>query len=328
MSKEIRLLVLGVGRRVELIESFRQAALVLEKKITIYGEDVDDTAPALLFCDKRVAVGKISDENYIGALLQLCIDNQIDVVIPTIDTNLLVLSKNKEKFLENGIRLLISSEEMVLKCRDKNDTSAFFVECGLKAPLPVNDVSKYDSGFPAFIKPKDGSSSIDAYKVDDQKELLMYASQVQDYIVQPFVSGQEYTVDIFADFEGNPIYIVPRIRLAVRAGEVLKTKIVLDEKIIEECKVLVSRFKPCGPMTVQLIRDENGDDYYIEINPRFGGGAPLSMKAGARSAESLIKLIEGGNPGYLQTNDNGRDIIEDGAIYSRFDQSVRVDLAR
>ena len=58
-----------------------------------------------------------------------------------------------------------------------------------------------------------------------------------------------------------------------------------------------------------------GDDYYIEINPRFGGGAPLSMKAGARSAESILQLL-------MNENLDSRTTVSDGAIYSRFDQSV------
>lgn len=79
-------------------------------------------------------------------------------------------------------------------------------------------------------------------------------------------------MDIFCDLQGNPIYITPRERLAVRSGEVLKTRIALDERIIEECRELVRRFEPCGPITVQLIREkETGEDYYIEINPRYGG---------------------------------------------------------
>lgn len=97
--------------------------------------------------------------------------------------------------------------------------------------------------------------SINAFKVEKKSELKVYAEQVGDYIIQPFIEGTEYTVDIFCDYDGNPISIVPRIRVAVRAGEVLKTKIVMDDKIIEECRKLVAGFQPCGPMTVQLIRE-------------------------------------------------------------------------
>jgi len=150
--------------------------------------------------------------------------------------------------------------------------------------------------------------------VENEEELEVYAGQVEDYIVQPFVSGKEYTIDIFCDWNGNPISIVPRERLQVRAGEVLKTQICMDQTMIEEARVLCAAFKPCGPMTVQLIRDSEGLDWFIEINPRFGGGAPLSMKAGARSAEAILKLMDG--------EEVGEQEIADGAIYSRFDQSV------
>lgn len=84
--------------------------------------------------------------------------------------------------------------------------------------------------------------------------MKVYVEQVGDYIVQPFIEGTEYTVDIFCDYEGNPVYITPRIRPAVRSGEVLKTEIALDEMIIAECRELIAGFQPCGPMTVQLIR--------------------------------------------------------------------------
>ena len=110
----------------------------------------------------------------------------------------------------------------------------------------------------------------------------IYAAQLENYIVQPFIDGREYTIDIFCDWDVRPVSIVPRERLKVRAGEVLKTKIEMDKIMIRESKVLCENFRPCGPMTVQLIRDREGIDRFIEINPRFGGGVPLSMKAGAR----------------------------------------------
>ncbi|MBE5916520.1 MAG: ATP-grasp domain-containing protein [Pseudobutyrivibrio ruminis] len=315
--KEIHILFTGVGRRIELLKAFRQAALCLNVSLKIYGADMAGTAPALAYCDYVRKVCAMKDKSYIDMLVEICQKDDIDLLIPTIDTDLLVLSRNVDKFQAIGTRVLISKADKIAICRDKNNTGDFFESCGLKAPKTYNDYKKYNDRFPCFIKPKDGSSSINAYKVEDAQELEVYANQVEDYIVQPFVSGKEYTIDIFCDFDGNPIFITPRERMQVRAGEVLKTQICMDGKMIEESKRLIAAFKPCGPMTVQLIRDEaTGDNYYIEINPRYGGGAPLSMKAGARSAEAVLKLLLGTKveeyPG----------IIEDGAIYSRFDDSV------
>lgn len=316
MSKEIHILFTGVGRRVELIQAFRDAALCLNVTMKLYGADMTNTAPALYYCDFYRPVCGMREDSYIDELLAICRSDNIDLVIPTIDTDLLILSENKNRFEEVGTKVLISSPEMISICRDKNKTSAFFETCGLKAPKPVNDWTIYEGEYPAFIKPKDGSSSINAYKVDNLEELKLYASQIEDYVVQPFVDGKEYTIDIICGWDGVPISIVPRERLQVRAGEVLKTRIDLDSKMIEEAKKLCEVFRPCGPITVQLIRDHNtGVDYYIEINPRFGGGAPLSMKAGSRSAEIVLMLL---------MNEAIKEVTEvaDGAIYSRFDQSV------
>lgn len=316
--KTIKILVTGVGRRIELMQAFRQAAQVLNIDFKLYGADMAGTAPALAFCDYTRKVCGMRDADYIPQLLNICKEDSIDLVMPTIDTDLLVLSQHAEMFSEIGTKVMISAVDKIALCRDKNKTADFFEQCGLKTPRTVNDYHKYTGPYPCFIKPKDGSSSINAYKINDAEELKVYADVVADYIVQPFIEGTEYTVDIFCDFEGNPIYITPRIRLAVRSGEVLKTEICMDEKIISEIKQLITVFKPCGPMTVQLIRQNTtGDDYFIEINPRFGGGAPLSMKAGAKSAEAILRILSGEQLSYQKH-------VNDHAIYSRFDQSVCV----
>lgn len=314
----MKILFTSVGRRVELIQVFKEAARGLNIDLEIIGTDITESAPALYFCDKTVITPRIKEETYIPFLVKYCCDNGVDALIPTIDTDLLILSQNKERF--GKTKVFVSAEDKVKVCRDKRFTANYFNSLGLKSPYPIDDYKQYTQGYPAFIKPKDGSSSIFAYKVNSFNELESYVRQVPDYIVQPFVDGTEYTVDIFCDFEGNPIYITPRIRLAVRAGEVLKTKIVQDAKIIEEMKRLVRDYKPCGQITVQLIREKDtGDDFYIEINPRFGGGAPLSIKAGANSAEALLKIINGEQLQYTEF------AAEDGAIFSRFDQSIKVN---
>lgn len=318
LNRTYRILFTGIGRRVELVQAFRQAALNINIDLKIYGADMTGTAPALIFCDFTRTICGMKEPQYINELLYMCQSDHIDIIIPTIDTDLLVLSQNKDKFEKIGTKVLISSPDMISICRDKNYTADFFISCGLKAPKTYNNYEEYPNIYPCFIKPKDGSSSINAYEVRNESELEVYANQIDDYVIQPFIKGVEYTVDIFCDFEGNPIYITPRIRLAVRSGEVLKTRISMDRKIIDACKKLIDAFKPCGPMTVQLIRQNTtGDDYYIEINPRYGGGAPLSMKAGARSVEALLKILSGQNVKYTEE-------IDQDSVYSRFDQSVCV----
>ena len=316
----MKILFTSVGRRVELMQAFRKAADELGVSLTIIGADITASAPALFFCDETKIVCRIKEPGYIPQLLEICKVENVDCLIPTIDTDLLLLAENKEKFEKIGTKVLISAVDKVKLCRDKRYTADYFMSVGLKSPVPVDDVAKYNLGYPAFIKPKDGSSSIDAYKVNSAEELEEYAKKVNDYIVQPFISGREFTIDIFCNYEGNPVYITPRERLAVRAGEVLRTRIHQDDTMIQEMLTLIADYKPCGQITVQLIQDNvTGDNYYIEINPRFGGGAPLSIKAGADSAKAVIRMLSGEKLEYLPKAARNK------AVYSRFDQSICVD---
>ena len=219
----MRILFTSVGRRVELLQVFRSAAKELNVDLMIYGVDISDTAPALFFCDQKIKVCRITDQEYMPSLMRVCEEEKIDALIPTIDTDLLLLSQHKTTFQNIGTKLFISDEDKIKICRDKRTTKSFFDSIGLLSPIYVDDYKKYNNGFPAFIKPKDGSSSINAYKVNDESELKTYSKEVPNYIVTPFIDGVEYTVDAFCDFDGNPIFITPRIRLTVRSGEVLKT---------------------------------------------------------------------------------------------------------
>ena len=316
---QIRILFTSVGRRVELMQAFKKAATDLNADVVIYGADIVDNAPALFYCDKKIIVPRIKTPEYIPELLRICEQEKINALIPTIDTDLLLLAKNKAKFTAIGTEVLIAAEDKVQVCRDKRFTADYFIKCGLKSPKPIDDYTQYNGGFPAFIKPKDGSSSINAYKVHNEEELKSYASMIDDYIIQPFIEGTEFTIDAFCDFKGNSIFITPRERVAVRSGEVLKTRSAQDDVMIAECKQLLADYRPSGAITVQLIKQNStGDNYYIEINPRFGGGAPLSIKAGADSARVCIELLMGKKVAYQPK------AAKDNAVYSRFDQSICV----
>ena len=100
MMKTIRILFTGVGRRVELIQAFRQAANRLNVDLKLYGADMAGTAPALAFCDYTRKVCGMRDVDYIPQLLRICEADRIDLLIPTIDTDLLPLSQNAAKFDE------------------------------------------------------------------------------------------------------------------------------------------------------------------------------------------------------------------------------------
>ena len=126
----MKILFTCVGRRVELVECFRAAAKQLGIDLQILATDVTMTAPAIYFCDKGIIAPPIKTEGYIDFLLETCKNESIDCVIPTIDTDLLVLAQNKEKFEQIGVKVLVAAPEKVAICRDKRLTSTYFESLG------------------------------------------------------------------------------------------------------------------------------------------------------------------------------------------------------
>lgn len=314
--KEINVLILSVGRRVELVNLFKEAQRKLNINGKIVGGDMDKNAPAMNYVDYSYQLPKISSENYIDEILKIINTEKISLIIPTIDTELEKLAANKEKIESLGVKLNLSDEEFIKICRNKYETQKFFEKNKLGVPKLITE-KKLKNGeykFPLFIKPLNGSSSINTFKIKNDKELEFFKEYVQKPIIQECIEGEEFSVDVFCDFENNPITIVPRKRLATRSGEISKGLVRKDREIIADIKKLLNFFKAKGHITVQCMKTDQGIKY-IEINPRFGGGAPMSMVAGANSAENLYRLLLGEK---LEYNEN----YEDNLLVLRYDSAV------
>ena len=319
-NKQYNILILSVGRRVELVNCFKAARDRLNIRGKVFGADLSETAPALQFTDGKFIIPRIGTDGYIESIIKICKDNDISLIVPMIDTELEILAENKQRIeQESGAKLLVSNYESVSKCCNKFKTSEYFEEHGFGCPRVITKerLAAKDYKFPLFIKPFNGSSSVGAFKIKNDEELNFFIKYIENPIVQEYVDGVEYTVDCFMDFDGRVITTVPRIRLATRSGEVLKGKTDKNKTVIDDVKKLVESFGFIGQITVQCFLCDDGTIKYIEINPRFGGGAPMSIGAGADSCERLYRLLQGEKLEYSED-------WEDGATFSRFDNSVRV----
>lgn len=313
--ESFNILILSAGRRVELIKCFKEAAQKLHIQSKIVAADISDTAPAIYFADEKYQIPRIGAEGYLEAIIKICQKESIKLVVPTIDTELMILSENKEKIEETGCKVLISDKRVIEICRNKKNTQKFFEEHQFGVPKEIAEKDN-DISYPVFIKPLDGSSSVNTFKINNEEELTFFRKYIKNPIVQEFMEGTEYTIDAFLDFDSNIISIVPRERIAVRAGEVIKGKITKDREIIEDVRRLLEILKPIGQITIQCKKTTEGIKY-IEINPRFGGGAPMSIKAGADSCQHLYQLLQGKKLSY---EENYRDNV----TFLRFDDSIEM----
>lgn len=308
------ILILSVGRRVELVNLFRKAIQKYGSKGKVVGVDISATAPALYFCDKHYLIPRIDSSQYIEEILKICELENIALIIPTIDTELLKLAENRSYFEKKDIALNLSDYKVIDICRDKRKSNLWFQENDFLVPRTLEELDIFE--FPLFIKPLDGSSSINTFKINNKYELEFFSQYVTSPIIQEFIDGVEYTVDVFCDLSSNPIYIVPRKRLAVRGGEILKGQIHKNKIIIEEIKKVISKLKPIGHITVQCIIQQD-KVYFLEINPRYGGGAPMSIMAGADTPYMWLKIL---NHEKIEYSENYKDNV----VFSRFDQSIEL----
>ena len=314
--ESINILILSAGRRVELIKCFKEAAQELNISSKIVAADISNTAPAIYFADSHYEIPRIGAEGYLEAIIDICQKESIKLVVPTIDTELMILSENKERIESNTkAKVLISEKKVIEICRNKKNTQQFFEKYGFGVPREILE-DDIEITYPVFIKPLDGSSSVNTFKVNNEEELKFFRNYIKNPIVQEYMEGTEYTIDAFLDFDSNIISVVPRERIAVRAGEVIKGRIHKDKEIVDDVKRLLTVLKPIGQITIQCKKTIEGIKY-IEINPRFGGGAPMSIKAGANSCKYLYRLLQGETLDYIE---NYRDNI----TFLRFDDSIEM----
>lgn len=296
-TKRFTVLFSCIGRRVALLNAFRRAAEELSLQGRMLGADSSSCSPALQLCDRGFVVSPCNDNGYVDELVDICRDEGVDLLIPLIDTELRVLAGHNDDFAAVGTMLCLSSSEAVQICSNKRRTHDVLSRAGIDTPRLFNYSDISDADLPLFMKPCDGSSARDIHKLENRAQLDFYHNELPQAIIQEYLSGQEYTLDIFSDFQGRPRCAVPRKRIEVRGGEVSKSMTVRDEELIRAGLAAV-RAVPgiIGPTTLQCFRTDAGRISVIEINPRFGGGVPLSIRAGANSPKWTIQCALGRSP--------------------------------
>jgi carbamoyl-phosphate synthase large subunit len=315
-----------IGRRVALLDAFRRSLDGLGLDGRLLGADSSPFSAAGQRCDRLFKVKPSSAYGYVDDLLDLCRREHVNLLIPLIDPELQILAGQNARFSEVGTTLCLSSPRVIGICRDKIRTFEALSSAGIDTPQIYSYEQTARAELPLFMKPRGGSSARDIHRIEMLDELVFYHRMVPDAIFQEFLDGQEYTLDVFADFQGRPLSVVPRKRIEVRGGEVTKSMPVKDAALLDAGRRTVQMLGGCkGPITIQCFRTKTGRVAVIEINARFGGGAPLSIRAGADSPTWTIQCARG------QTPQVDPVAFQDRLVMLRWDEAVFVreeDLCR
>jgi len=316
---KVNVLFTSIGRRVELINYWKKAYADLGINGKIFGTDIDPLAAASNFVDSFHIVPLSRHKDFISSIQNICKENDINLVFPLNDNDLVPLSLGKSLLEQNDRIVVVSKSESINMTIDKWKTYDFFKNIRIKTPKTWKPNEKNKSDFPLLIKPRSGSAGKNVFKINNKDELEFYTQKIKDPIIQEYINGTEVTTDIICDFKGSIIGMVNRERIEVRWGEVAKGKTIFDNNIIKNCKKIVDNMDIVGPITVQCILEDK-NIFFIEINARYGGGAPLGFAAGVKSPHWYLSIVSGIELDLPQIGSYKQNLF-----LSRYDNSIFID---
>ncbi|WP_178988421.1 ATP-grasp domain-containing protein [Winogradskyella schleiferi] len=288
----MNILITSAGRRVSLVRSFQTELKKLNPLGKVFATDADPImSAACQIADGFFKVPYLDEPGYIDKLLKYCKTHDISLIIPTIDTELHDLAKYKERLKQEGISVVISSLDFISKCRDKRIIHRFFEEHNVNV---AKEYAKEDYKLPLFIKPTDGSRSVDTYIIKSQEDLTEYHFSNEKLMFLEYLDHDEYdeyTCDLYYGKDHYLKCVVPRKRVEVRDGEVYKALTVRNILVPYLKKNLNFIDGAVGCLTAQFFLHKNDEQkiFAIEINPRFGGGYPLTYLSGANYSRWIIE---------------------------------------
>jgi carbamoyl-phosphate synthase large subunit len=279
VSSEPRILVTGVGgpSGVSILRAMAGAP------VAMLGGDIDPYAAGLYLLepDRRHILPRGDDPRIASMLLDLCRAEEVDVLVPTVDTELLPLAQAREEFAAAGVTLVVAQEETLAVCLDKWRLAE---RC--RGAVRVPDTWLVDEGFdpsepslPVIVKPRSGSGSRGIALLERREELEALPRD-GSLLVQEHLPGPEHSLDVLARADGHVAAVVPRERLKVDSGIAVTGRTKHDERLDTFAREVARLIGLTTVANVQVKEDADGEPALLEVNPRFPGTMPLTVASG------------------------------------------------
>jgi carbamoyl-phosphate synthase large subunit len=316
------LLFLNARRRVFFVHALKRYLQQENLPIGVASTDTDRLDPIGYFVDCFAVLPPVRDEVFPDSLCSFIEAVEVVGLMLWNNHDFRPIAAIRNRLERMGVRVLIPPVDLIDVCFDKRKMAVFLKENRLPTPEVHEDIDailrKGSLPYPLIVKPYDGAGNMHVYQVANTDELAIVRRWVPHAIAQRYILGTHYTVDVFNDMTGTPISVVPRRRIKVRDAEVVIAQVEMKPIIIEIVRKLAAAFGEPGPMNVQLIEDENGKAYVIDMHPRIGGGTDLTIQAGAPFHAWTAQLL-------LGKPINPKHTVQDGLIMTRYFASVFID---
>lgn len=316
----MNILFCSVGRRCELLKDFRKT---LGEELKIVVTDNSEVAPAMAFADRAYLVPLINDPKYIPMILDICKREKIQAVTTLIDPEIMLLAKHRKEFEELGVTVLAPYEETAKLCFNKYDMYRFLTANQINTIKTYGTYEEFFSAYcageislPVFVKPRTGSGSVGARKIETIELLKQVVDRDDSLIIQELMTGKDLDADVYVDTVSHkPVAMFSKHKLSTTIGGANKTISFKDKDLFEFIKKVLAIMQFNGPLDMDFFY-QDGKYFLSEINPRFGGAYLHAYGAGV----DFIKLIAENVKG----NENKENIgdYEEGVVMMMYDSVV------
>ena len=278
---EFNVLITSISKKVPLIKAVKRAHAAIGITGKVFGADSSEGCIGRYFVDIFWRMPELVSLD-VQDLIDYCYSNCITCIIPTRDRELEFFAWHKKKLHANGISVMVSDIDIVEKCIDK----LLFFQYGNSTGFPViptfSEITKLD--YPLYVvKERYGAGALSLGLQLDSGQAKLHARHMEHPIFQPYISGREFSIDVYVDIKGQTKGIITRTRDMVVNGESQVTTAVREKGLEQLCSDFAERLGIYGHAVFQALVDEEKNYYIVECNSRFGGASTLSIAAGLDS---------------------------------------------
>ena len=278
------------GQRVDIVSAFGRSGA------TTVAVDASPLAPALYHAHHHALVCRLDEPEYVPQLRAIVEEHDVKLVVPLADMDQELLARCRDELAPALV--LLPETHVVRAMADKFSAHELFLENGIGSPdtwLPAGVPD--DVAFPVLVKARVGYGSRNIYRCVDRTELDFHLARTPvPSMVQMECRGEEFSIDVFCDFDGVCLNAIPRTMIESKGGESIKGMTIVDPELIELARRVSEALPLVGPGNVQCFREPDGRLLVTDVNPRFGGGFPLPLAAGSEYPALAIALANGERP--------------------------------
>ena len=255
--------------------------------------DADSYAVGFRLADEFARLPRADDPAFAEGLTKAVVRSGAVALIPTVAEELVPLHAAAASLAEAGAATWLPDPWSVEHCVDKWLFYQLMNEHGVPVPATAQR-SEHGVPGPWIVKPRFGRGSRDIYDAANAADLAYALSRAPEPLVQTKITGREFTVDTLSGQDGRLYGAVPRWRLETKAGISTKGVTFRHHELVDLVAKVLGVLRLEGPACVQGFRADGGQIIFTEVNPRFSGGLPLSLAAGADLVGQYLNRILGG----------------------------------